>query len=189
MERNQTATKILSVQTSHYLEERMMLLSKDLPWREDDALVQGTLVDTENLVQERMDDFWGGGGASVLVKHYTLLDAAETNNRSWDFFKDFWTAKINTAKTLQVENWKKKDFCDSRLVSPQMWQPNWTFLNIYLTLITRTLCGAYQTLCCARVCEACLSCFCWSSEGCYDEGLNTASSPGWEVEEERLLWL
>jgi hypothetical protein len=30
-----------------------------------------------------MDDFWGvGGAASVLVKHYTLLDAAETNNRS-----------------------------------------------------------------------------------------------------------
>jgi hypothetical protein len=53
-----------------------------LSGREDDALVQGTLVDTENLVQERMDDFFFGGGASVLVKHYTLLDAAETNNRS-----------------------------------------------------------------------------------------------------------
>jgi hypothetical protein len=54
-----------------------------LSGRQDDALVQGTLVDTENLVQERMDDFlWRGGDASVLVKHYTLLDAAETNNRS-----------------------------------------------------------------------------------------------------------
>lgn len=42
-----------------------------LSGREDDALVQGILVDTENLVQERMDDFFGGGSFSISKTLHT----------------------------------------------------------------------------------------------------------------------